>query len=166
MNMDIVNPIPPSTLIESNCVNVTPVGLAASFSLMLTKLKRKMPAGLPISSPRTIPRVTGESPPEDMLLKSRATPALARANSGIMMNVTIGCSLLSNLCRSGSTLLSSVLMLWMMCCCSGLVRTMVLRLLVSLNFSRSRLILLWNLISFMLPLEGMTMARSTPAIVA
>ena len=46
MNMDIVNPIPPSTLIESNCVNVTPVGLAASFSLMLTKLKRKMPAGL------------------------------------------------------------------------------------------------------------------------
>ena len=49
----------------------------------------------------------------------------SRANSGIMMNVTIGCSLLSSLCSNGSTLLISVLMLWIICCCSGLVRTFI-----------------------------------------
>ena len=53
--IDIVNPIPPNTVMAASCIQVVLAGLAASLHLIPNQLKKKIPRGLPMSSPKNIP---------------------------------------------------------------------------------------------------------------
>ncbi len=105
MNSDIVNPIPASRPTPTRCMVRTPAGRPASPKRTAAQEKSPTPMGLPISRPSAIPSTTGlPSPPTTS--GSSATPALARAKSGMIPYATHGtmaCSML----RSGDCTLSA-----------------------------------------------------------
>lgn len=102
-NIAMVKPIPAITPIDNNCFHVALFGSTAIFSFTASQLDRKIPIGLPINSPKNIPGTIGGIGIENNDV-SNTTPALAKANRGIIKKFVTGLKNDSNLCNIGLTL--------------------------------------------------------------
>ena len=87
IKIDIVKPIPPKIPMAANCIQEDPSGKTANFNLTTNRLNKKIPKGLPTTSPTKIPYTIGGIVPVKRL-KSKVTPALARAKRGIIKKLT------------------------------------------------------------------------------
>lgn len=87
--IDIVNPIPPKHATANSILHVEFAGISPNFSLMAKKLAEVIPIGLPNNSPKNTPMLTLPISGEIWKILKKlesgiTTPALARANIGIM----------------------------------------------------------------------------------
>ena len=83
-----VKPIPARTPVPHIWPQVTPRGMDASPDRTAAKAKRVIPTGLPMSRPRATASPTCMAVPSPRVDASRWTPALARANSGMIRKAT------------------------------------------------------------------------------
>ena len=91
-NSETVNPMPAIAEIPTRCRRVVPAGKTARPRRSARKLKDDTPTTLPTTRPKATPRVM----PEVMALESdsplMSTPALARANTGMITKPVTGWS--------------------------------------------------------------------------
>lgn len=89
MKMDMVNPIPAIIPNAKIWLHFVPAGSFAIRLFTAMKLKRKIPSGFPSSRPKKMPVATAGT---GRLKRSPviATPAFAKAKTGIMKYVTHG----------------------------------------------------------------------------
>lgn len=85
---DIVKPIPARHPAPTIDFHVTPVGKLAALAVTASQLNSTIPSGFPTISPRATAQATG-CPTAG---SSISTPALAKANSGMITNATQGWS--------------------------------------------------------------------------
>ena len=86
-NKLIVNPIPVKMLTPYKFNQLALLGISAIFSLIETKENNRTPSCFPKKRPNKIPNGTGVKS-EEKLIPSNETPALARANKGIIPKAT------------------------------------------------------------------------------
>ena len=84
MKIAIVNPIAPVTPTISIPLQVTPCGSTHSLSRTATQPNTSTPTGLPTSRPSATPLATAKAPGSEKSTPPMATPALARAKSGMI----------------------------------------------------------------------------------
>src|SRR5687768_8062350 len=80
-NNDMVNPMPASQAAPKIARHDVPAGNSAQPSFTAIQLNSITPAGLPMSNPATTPSATRSA---SAPTPARATPALAKANNGMM----------------------------------------------------------------------------------
>ena len=86
-NRLIVNPIPVNIPTPYKLIQLALLGICAIFNLIETKENINTPICLPINNPNKIPRGTGDKR-DIKFIPSKETPALAKANKGIMPKAT------------------------------------------------------------------------------